>query len=125
MLSFRDFSRLCPPGELGSRTIDYMTIAATSVAMYRLQQTGDPLVVVEAAGAIVMLTVARTVAQGLELVLSRLFGLQLAKSAVVLPSHRSTTSAGAPDDVVQRQPPENCSLGLPPEAMTGSRNSAA
>jgi hypothetical protein len=106
MLSFREFSRLVPP-DAGSRTIDYMTIAATSVAMYRLQQTGDPLVIVEAAGAIVTLTIAKTLAQGFELVLSRLFGLQLTKSQVARPDPASIP-AGAPGDVDRRQPAEGC-----------------
>jgi hypothetical protein len=52
-----------------------VAFAAISAAMYRLQQTGDPLVIVWAAGAIVLLTVAATVAKALEGRLCRFFGL--------------------------------------------------
>lgn len=119
MLSFREFSRLCPP-DAASHTTDYLTIAATSVAMYRLQQTGDPLVIAEAAGAIITLTVAKTLARGFELVLARLFGLPLPRSGVGPPA--DATPAGAPDDADQRQLRQGCSEESPPAAMTGCRN---
>jgi hypothetical protein len=69
-------SGLQPPGSpRGRRIAEAVTIAAISAAMYRLQQTGDPLVIVWAAGAIILLTVAATIARALEGGLSRLFGM--------------------------------------------------
>jgi hypothetical protein len=43
--------------------------------MYRLQHVGDPLMIVWAAGAIIVLTGAVTVARAVERGLSRVFGL--------------------------------------------------
>jgi hypothetical protein len=43
--------------------------------MYRLQHVGDPLMIVWAAGAIIVLTGAVTVARAVERALSRVLGL--------------------------------------------------
>lgn len=63
------------------RTTEYLTIAATSVAMYRLQQTGDAWVIAQGAGAIVALTLAKALADGIELLFSRLLGLKAPTTA--------------------------------------------
>lgn len=52
-----------------------ITVAVIAAAMYRLQETGDPLVIVWAAVAIILLTVAATIAGALEHVLRRVFGM--------------------------------------------------
>ena len=52
-----------------------VTIAAMSAAMYRLQETGDPLVILWAAAAIILFTCAGVIAQALEGFLSSVFGI--------------------------------------------------
>lgn len=57
------------------RVTEVITVAALSAAMYRLQETGDPWVILWAAGAIILLTGASTIARALETFLARLFGI--------------------------------------------------
>jgi hypothetical protein len=54
---------------------DVVALACVSAAMYRLQQSGDPLAIVWAAGAIIVLTAAVTIARALERYLSGVFGM--------------------------------------------------
>jgi hypothetical protein len=56
------------------RVAGTVTIAAITAAMYRLQETGDPLVILWAAGAIILFTCAGVLAQAVERFLSRVFG---------------------------------------------------
>jgi len=64
------------PDRATPRVAAAVTIAAISAAMYRLQETGDPFVIVWAAAAIVLFTCAGVIAQALEKFLSRIFGLE-------------------------------------------------
>jgi uncharacterized membrane protein YedE/YeeE len=67
-----------PPRESPApRLAEVVALACISAAMYRLQQTGDPLMIVWGAGAIIVLTVAATIARAVERRLSRVFGIWL------------------------------------------------
>jgi hypothetical protein len=57
---------------------EVVALACVSAGMYRLQHVGDPLMIVWAAGAIIVLTGAVTVARAVERGLSRVFGLPVA-----------------------------------------------
>ncbi len=80
-------------GPLRVRVAEIVTIAGASAAMYRLQQTGDAMVILEAAGAIVVLTVAGTVARVIDEMLCCAFGLE---------SSGDATTEDEPDDAGQR-----------------------
>jgi hypothetical protein len=54
---------------------EVVTLACVSAAMYRLQHSGDPLTIVWAAGAIILLTAAATIARALERYLSGVLGM--------------------------------------------------
>jgi hypothetical protein len=66
-----------PPNPPALRLAEVVALACVSAAMYRLQQTGDPVTIVWAAGAIIILTGAATVARAVERCLSRLFGIEM------------------------------------------------
>jgi hypothetical protein len=74
----RGITNLLPGGYRSGHLVEVLTVGAASAAMYRWQQTGDAIVILEAAGAIVLLTVAAAIARGADRWLNRLFGLDVA-----------------------------------------------
>jgi hypothetical protein len=64
-----------PPKRPALHLAEVVSLACVSAAMYRLQQTGDPVTIVWAAAAIIVLTGAATLARAVEYCLSRLFGI--------------------------------------------------
>lgn len=74
------------------RVVEIVTVGGASAAMYRLQETGDVMVIFYAAIAIVVLTIASAIARAAEDKLDAVFGGRRARA----------TRRGGPDDFGQR-----------------------
>jgi hypothetical protein len=102
-------------GPRGRHIAEAITVAVISAAMYRLQETGDPFVIVWAAGAIILLTVAATIAGALEHGLWRVFGMDASQEDAAVDNDASIAEVDVEEvdvdeiDVDDRRPlPENC-----------------